>query len=265
MTTTRRAQPLGASAPGTARFFRLPDIPEKHPDDMTSFQHLAATGNVSSIAQYLGNSNTTIVSGERYIVPGPAYNASECRYPDLLVAFGVDPAAYQARNGYMVSEQGKPPDFILEVGSQHTASADLGVKKDYYERIGVGELWLYDSEGEHYGFKLRGYRLENSHYQPIDVAEIAPEVFEGYSATLNLLLRAGDAYLGWHDPDTGEHIPTLQSQTERAETAEARAERESAARIRETERAERESAARARAEARAQELEAELRRLREGR
>ena len=258
MTTTRRAQPVGASAPAAAEFFRLPDIPEKHPDDMTSFQHLAATGNVGSIAQYLGNPDTTIVSGERYIVPGPAYNASECRYPDLLVAFGVAPAAYRARNGYMVSEQGKPPDFILEVGSQHTASADLGVKKDYYERIGVGELWLYDSEGEFYGFKLRGYRLENGHYRELPLEEIAPGVYEGYSAALNVLLRAEDAYLGWYDPDTGEHIPTLQSQTERAESAEARAE------IAEIH-AERESAARARAEARAQELEAELRRLREGR
>ena len=237
MTTTRRAQDVGASAPAAAEFFRLPDIPEKHPDDMTSFQHLAATGNVSNIAQYLGNPDTTIVSGERYIVPGPAFDRDDCRYPDLLVAFGVDPAAYQARNGYMVSEQGKPPDFILEVGSRHTASADLGVKKDYYERIGVGELWLYDSEGEYYGFKLRGYRLEGGRYRELPLDGIEPGVFQGYSAALDVLLRAGNAYLGWHDPDTGDHIPTLQSQTERAETAEARA----------------------------QELEAELRQLREGR
>ena len=263
MSTTRRAQPAGASAP--AQSFRLPDIPEKHPDDMTSFQHLAASGNVSNIAQYLGNRDTTIVSGERYIVPGPVFDRNDCRYPDLLVAFGVDPLAYQARNGYMVSEQGKPPDFILEVGSLHTASADRGVKKDYYERIGVGELWLYDSEGEFYGFKLRGYRLENGHYQSIDVAEITPGVFEGFSAALNVLLRAGDAYLGWHDPDTGEHIPTLQSQTERAETAEARAETAEARAETAEAHAERESAARARAEAREQELEAELHRLREGR
>ena len=36
------------------------------------------------------------------------------RYPDLLVAFGVDPAAYKASNAYVISEQGKPPDFVLE-------------------------------------------------------------------------------------------------------------------------------------------------------
>ena len=47
---------------------------------------------------------------------------------------------------------------------------------------------------------------------------------EGYSAVLNLNLRADNlnGYLGWYDPATGEHIPTLQTQTARAETAEAR-------------------------------------------
>ena len=256
MTTTRPADLPVAADP--AQPFRLPDIPEKHPDDMTSFQHLAATGNVSNVAQYLGNAETTIVSGERYIVPGPAYVASESRYPDLLVAFDVDPAAYQARNGYVVSEQGKAPDFVLEVASRHTASDDLGVKKDYYERIGVGELWLFDSEGEFYRFTLRGYRLVDGRYEEIPTPEVSPGAFQGYSPALNLNLRAADGYLGWHDPATGEHIPTLISER-------VRAERERAGRVREAVRAETAEARAETAEARAQELEAELSRLREGR
>ena len=48
--------------------------------------------------------------------------AGESKYPDLLVAFDADPVAYDASNGYVVSEQGKPPDFILEVASRRTAS-----------------------------------------------------------------------------------------------------------------------------------------------
>ena len=51
--------------------------------------------------------------------------------------------------------------------------------------------------------------------------EIRASVFQGYSAALNLVLRVDGGYLGWHDPATGEHIPTFQSQTARAETAEA--------------------------------------------
>ena len=237
--------------------FRLPDIPEKHPDDMTSVDNLHQYGAIANIVQYLDNPETTIVSAEHYIVPGPAYVAGESRYPDLLVAFDVNPEAYAASNGYIVSEQGKPPDFVLEVASRHTARDDLGVKKDYYERIGVGELWLFDSEGEFYGFTLRGYRLVDGRYEEIPTPEIAPGVFRGHSAALGLDLRAADAYLGWHDPRTEDHIPTLETET-------ARADLERAARAQATARADAERAARLRAEARVEELEAELHRIRNG-
>ena len=247
MTTTR---PANAPEPPAKRF-RLPDIPERHPDDMTSVDNLHRHGAIPNIAQYLGNPDTTIVSAEHYVVPGPAYVANESRYPDLLVAFDADPDAYAASNGYIVSEQGKPPDFVLEVASRHTAEDDLDAKKDYYQRLGVVEYWLFDSEARFYGFTLRGYRLVDGEYERIEVSETAPGVFQGYSAMLNLLLRAGNRYLGWHDPTTGEHVPTLLTEM-------ARAEAERASRIRETARADT-------AEVRVRELEAELRRLREGR
>ena len=261
MTTTRPADlPAVPAAP-----FRLPDIPERHPDDMTSYDNLHQYGASPNLIQYLGSPDTTIVSAEHYIVPGPAYVAGESRYPDLLVAFDADPAAYKARNGYVVSEQGKPPDFVLEVASRRTASDDLEGKKDYYEGLGVGEYWLFDSEGRFYKFALRGYRLVENRYELIPVDEISPGVFQGHSAALNLILRAEDGYLGWHDPATEEHIPTLQSQTERAEAAEARAESEHAALIWESARAETAEARAETAETQVRELEAELRRLREGR
>ena len=223
MTTTRPADLPVAAAPATP--FCLPDIPQKHPDDMTSLKYLHEPGQTHHLSQYLGNHDTTLVTGERYVVPGPAYVANESRYPDLLVAFDVDPAAYAASNGYIVSEQGKAPDFILEVASRRTASDDLTGKKDYYEQLGVGEYWLFDGEGRFYRFTLRGYRLEGSRYQPIEVREIRPGVFQGHSAALNLDLRAEDGYLGWHDPATGEHIPTLQSQTARVQELEAEVRR----------------------------------------
>ena len=74
---------------------------------------------------------------------------------------------------------------------------------------------------------------------------------QGNSAALNLNLRVGDGRLGWHDPATGEHVPTLQSQTARAEAEHAarireadRAEAEHVTRIRETDRAETQGALR---------------------
>ena len=257
MTTARPANPPTASdAP--AEPFRLPDIPERHPDDMTSFKHLSATGIVHHLAQYLGHPETTLVTGERYVVVRPTRNMAGSHYPDLLVAFDVNPDAYEERNGYVIDELGKPPDFILEVGSRYTARTDLNEKKDYYEGLRVGEYWLFDSQGEFYGFTLRGYRLAGDRYEPIPVDEISPGAFQGYSAALGLNLRAEGGNLGLHDPATGEHIPTFESQTARADTAEARAE------TAET-RAETAEARAETAEARIKELEAELHRLREGR
>ena len=269
MTTARPANPPAASAP--AQPFPLPDIPQRHPDDMTSVKHLHEPGQTHHLSQYLGNHDTTLVTGERYVILGPDYDPNDCRYPDLLVAFDVDPAAYEARNGYVVSEQGKPPDFILEVASQHTASDDLGAKQDYYERLGVTEYWLFDSAARFYGFVLRGYRLVGGRYEELETRAIRPGVFEGHSAALNLLLRVEDGRLGWYDPATGEHIPTFHSERARADEQTARADAQTVRADVQTARAdtaevrvEAERAARISAEARAQELAAELCRLRAG-
>lgn len=130
MTTIRPAKAPAPPASPPDKRFRLPHIPERHPDDMTSVDGRHQHGAIPNVAQYLGNPGTTIASAERYIVPGRSYVANESRYPDLLVAFEAYPGAYAASNGYIVSEQGKPPDFVLKVAPRHTAEGDLGAKKD---------------------------------------------------------------------------------------------------------------------------------------
>ena len=51
------------------------------------------------------------------------------RYPDLLVSFDADPIAYYRSNGYIISEQGKPPDFVLEIASASTGKVDVTDKR----------------------------------------------------------------------------------------------------------------------------------------
>ncbi len=191
------------------RAYRLPDIPEKHPDDMTSFKHLAETGNVSRVKRHLDDPDTTIVSGERYIC---AYQGAPIRYPDLLVAFDADPDLYEDNNGYIVSHQGKPPDFVLEIASKHTGHIDVGVKVDFYEDLGVGEYWRFDEKGEFHGTRLAGDRLVNGQYLPIIVDELSNGELRGYSEALGLYLcwRAGS--LDWYDPVAEDYIPSLESE-----------------------------------------------------
>ena len=230
--------------------FRLPDPPEREPDDMTSAEHLSETGLHHHLKQFLGNPKTTIVSAEKYLTARPG---AGMRYPDLLVAFGVDPAAYRESNGYVVSEQGRPPDLVLEIASEGTGHVDVGEKREFYQRLGIPEYWRFDATGEYHGARLAGDRLVSGRYEPIDIAEVSGGVLEGHSAALNVYWRWQDGRLACYDPATGEHIATFESERDRADTAEARADTAEAERNIERE-------ARAAAEARVRELEELLRR-----
>ena len=247
---------MTAAKPKTRTPFRLPDPPEKHPDDkMTSSKQLAATGHAHHLTQHLGNPETTIVAADRYVVIRPTRSMAGSHYPDLLAAFDVDPALYKANNGYVISEQGKPPDFVLEIASRRTGHIDVGEKRAAYAAIRIGEYWRFDETGRYHGARLAGDRLENGRYVPIPVEELSAEEEQGYSAALNLHLRWTSGTLGWHDPATGLHIATFTSER-------LRADREWAARMLEQEARVRAEAERNAAEARVRELEAQLRRRR---
>ena len=189
-----------SKAPKAPAKFRLPDPPE-HPDDkMTNSKHLSATGNHHHLAQHLGNPDTTIVLGERYLVVRPTRSMAGSHYPDLLVAFGVNPSAYEASNGYIIEEQGKPPDFVLEIASRNTGRVDVVEKRIAYAELGILEYWRFDETGEHHGTRLAGDRLINGQYQPVDIDDLGDGVLQGYSAVLNLNLRWENGALAWHDP-----------------------------------------------------------------
>ena len=91
----------------------MPDPHEREPDEMTSYDKLHKSGNSRYLTLHLGNPVTTLVESERWIVADEGFNKSRARRPDLLVALWVDPVAYRASNGYVISEQGKPPDWCL--------------------------------------------------------------------------------------------------------------------------------------------------------
>ena len=249
--------------------FRLPDPPERHPDDMTSFDHLTITGTAYLLAAHLGNRDTTLVAGDRYMVVRPTRSMKGSHYPDMLVAFDVNPALYEAGNGYIIAEQGKPPDFVLEIASKHTGHVDTGVKREAYEALGIPEYWRFDKTGEYHGTRLAGDRLEDGRYEPIEVDELSEGVLQGYSAALDLHLRWEHGALALYDPATGRHITTLEDaeagwMQERAARYQAETAREQAEAALEQAEAEREQerAAREQAEAGREQAEAELRRLR---
>ena len=250
--TTGRLKTPQADSP-----FRLPDPPEREPDDMTSAKHLAETGNMHHLKLHLGNPETTIVKSELYLALDRRGSGAEFRVPDLLIAFDADPELYERNNGYVVSEQSKPPDFVLEIASPGTRAEDNTDKRDFYARHGVSEYWRFDEEDGPNRVRLAGDLLVDGRYEPIAVEELDDGVLQGYSAALNLHLRWEQGELRWHDPATGLHILTYEDQRDRAGNAQSLAQSERAARMEADARAEA-------AEARAEAAEAELRRLHKG-
>ena len=128
--TTRPNVPTSHS-PG---FLRLPDPPE--PEDMNNNIFLHLPGNSHHLAMHFGHPDTTIIAGEAYISQEPTGERLGLLAPDLLIAFNVNPAASAARNGYVISEQGKPPDFLLEIASASTGRRDVTVKRGGVRRPG---------------------------------------------------------------------------------------------------------------------------------
>ena len=119
--------------------FEMPNPPEHEPDDMTSFNHLSVTGGASLLTQHLGNPDTTLVAGEHDAIRDPTANMEGLRYPYLMIAFGVDPEAYYRSNAYIILEQGKPPDFGLEIASHRTGREDVTGKREDYAALGIAE------------------------------------------------------------------------------------------------------------------------------
>ena len=183
--------------------------------------------------------------------------------PDAFVVFGVED---RERMSYKVWEEGKGPDFVLEVASRNTWKEDVEEKPGVYARLGVREYFLFDPWGEHYTPRLQGYRLVEGKYEPLVAVESIDRTLTLTSEVLGLELRAkAGGKIRYRDPVTGEELLSYGETHAALRTAEARLEEEAAARREETaacraaqRRAEREAAARRAAEARIADLEARL-------
>ena len=244
--------------------FRLPDRPEREPDDMTSYRQLTAPSIIEPLRHYLGNLETTLMTGDHYLCRTIAPNLAGSRYPDLLIAFNADLEAYERSNGYIIAEQGKPPDFVLEIASHSTAREDVGDKRDDYADFGIPEYWRFDETptGSWHGNRLAGDRLINGAYEPIPIERMPGGILQGYSPILNLLMRWENGQLRWHNPQTGEHIATFATERRRADRerearlrAEVRVEDERVRAVRAEVRAEDERVRADRAEVRAENAE----------
>ena len=263
------------------RIVRFPDAP---PEEMTAYHHVNFPGYPGFLALHFGNPETTVILSE--IAAGLFETSSRegIRFPDLLIAFDARPDLIIPRNGYLIPEQGKPPDFVLEVASETTGRIDENEKRRDYARFRVPEYWRFDhTGGDFHSTHLAGDRFVGEEYQPILVHHTPEGHHWGHSDALNLDLCWENGVLRWYDPIARRYLVTRPEEREarldaetrgrdaetRARDAEARAHdaetraRDAEARARDAETRGRDAEARTRdAETRADQLKQELRRLR---
>jgi Uma2 family endonuclease len=120
--------------------------------------------------------------------------------PDIFVIFGT---SNEDRVSYTVwEEDGKVPDFVLELTSKGTVTKDRKQNPLIYKSLGVKEYFQYDpSGGSLKPTSLQGVRLVNGKYKPIPVLTLPDGTLSLHSETLGLDLHLfPDKSFRFYDP-----------------------------------------------------------------
>ncbi len=143
--------------------------------------------------------------------------------PDVFVVFGVED---RPRPSYLLWEEGKAPDFVLEVTSDSTWREDARRKRDLYAELGVSEYWRFDPTPDNHLLQppLIGERLQAGVYGAIPVQRHGMQEWRGYCAVLGLEFHAAGGRLELLDPETGTFLLNYQAQNAALQAAEERAQ-----------------------------------------
>lgn len=123
--------------------------------------------------------------------------------PDVFVVVG---APKHVRDSYLLWNEPKGPDFVLEITSRSTRREDQGRKKRVYASLGVGEYFLFDTTGDHLRPRLQGYVLRQGHYERLPVARLGQGEPYLHSEAVGLRVVVRGEALRLHDPDKGRDL-----------------------------------------------------------
>lgn len=181
---------------------------------------------IDSLEPWLQQREDGYVAGNMFVYFSPHQVRNEdFRGPDVYVALDVP---RKERKSWLVWEEGKSPDVVIELLSESTAEFDKTWKKDIYQnQLKTPEYFWFDPFNAD---DFAGFRLQEGEYEPItpDQAQNLPSQTLG----LNLVRWQGryrdveTVWLRWALL-TGELLLTPEEIAEqRAEQAQQRAEQE---------------------------------------
>jgi Uma2 family endonuclease len=138
--------------------------------------------------------------------------------PDVFVVRGVEK---RSRDHYLIWEEGKGPNLVIELTAKSRRHQDRKRFEIYRDILKVPELFLIDPSGGCFDAPLRGFRWSESGYVPIQSGR-GPGL---YSEVLGLNLARDGYALRLFDPETGRKLPTLSEQIAEAESMRAQFEK----------------------------------------
>ena len=137
--------------------------------------------------------------------------------PDVFVVLGVPK---RTRDNYLLWEEGRGPDFVIEVTSKTTRREDQGKKRTLYQDVlRIPEYFQFDPTEDYLKPPFQGQRLVEGIYEPI-----APVAGRLPSLTLGLLLERDGTQLRLVDAATSQRLPTHRELADQATTRADRAE-----------------------------------------
>jgi Uma2 family endonuclease len=86
--------------------------------------------------------------------------------PDVFVVRGIEK---KLRENYLIWQEGKAPDVVIELTSKSTKHEDLVKKRAIYRDVlQVSEYFLFDPTQDYLKPPLQGFRLVDGEYLPIE-------------------------------------------------------------------------------------------------
>ncbi len=184
---------------------------------------------IDALQPWLEQRNDGYVGGNMFVYYSLAQvKNKDFKGPDFFVVLGVPKGE---RKSWVVWEEGKAPDVVIELLSDSTAAADKNEKKLIYQnQMRVPEYFWYNPFNPD---DWAGFSIQNSIYQPIPVNSHNQLVSQSLGLALQ---RWQGSYKGiettWLRWETlaGELLPTAdeiaQQERQRAEQEHQRAEQE---------------------------------------
>lgn len=184
----------------------------------------AKTRTMDALSLHFKATGRTVYLGEEMVV---LYPGVETFSPDILAVLDVEEPEDDERMSWVVADEGKGLDLVIEVLYKGKRDKDLVTNVERYAQLGIPEYFLYDRLKH----KLHAYRLPSSGTRRYE--RVMPQFGRYHSRVLGLDMQvvgtelrflAGEAEL----PGSAKLIGRLQnmmlSVSTKLEQAEARAE-----------------------------------------